>query len=301
MKLRHGGLAILALAVVECGGTTGGNLISMPLQVGGVARDASQPFTFTTGQGWTVRLEQASVVLGPLYFNIDAPQPSVFRSGVVIVQATEQFIVDVLDPTLQGVPGGADGETGHAVSVEIGFYTTAQSYNDTLTLAAPLAADDQQGTAYVAGEATKGGAVIDFAGRVQITSALVSALAPIDQLARVAGAVCDLSFTTMSGPLELRVNPSHWFDQANFCSLVPPSAVGGPEGGTSDGGASDGGSNGGSDGDGGADAGAGLPAAEPCSPAPGKVYGWTDTNPFNTEVLGGLGASVGVYQFSLGQ
>jgi hypothetical protein len=289
MKRRHGGLAILALAVVECGGTTGGNLISMPLQVGGLARDVSQPFTFTTGQGWTVRLDQARVVLGPLYFNIDASQPSVFRSGVVIVQATEQFIVDVLDPTLQDVPGGADGETGHAVSVEIGLYTTAQSYNDTLTLAAPLAADDQQGTAYLAGEATKGAAVIDFAGRVQITSALVSALAPIDQLSRIAGAVCDLSFTTMSGPLELRVNPSHWFDQANFCSLVPT--------GTGGGGASDGGL----DGDGGADAGASAPAAGPCSPAPGKVYGWTDTNPFNTEVLGGLGASVGVYQFSLGQ
>jgi hypothetical protein len=296
MKLRHGGLAILALAVVECGGTTGGHLISMSLQAGGVARDASQPFTFTTGQGWTVRLDQALVVLGPLYFNIDAPQPSVFRSGVVIVQATEQFIVDVLDPTLQDVPGGADGETGHAVSVEIGFYTTAQSYNDTLTLAAPLAADDQQGTAYLAGEATKGGAVIDFAGRLQITSALVSALAPIDQLSRVAGAVCDLSFTTMNAPLELRVNPSHWFDQANFCSLVPIGTVGSP-----DGGASDGGSDGGPDGGGGGDAGAGVAAAGPCSPVLGKVYSWTDTNPFNSEVLGGLGGSVGVYQFSLGQ
>ena len=300
MKLQHGGLAILALAVVECGGTTGGNLISISLQAGGVARDASQPLSFTTGQGWTVRLDQALVVLGPLYFNVDAPQPSVFRSGVVIMQATEQFIVDVLNPTLQDVPGGADGETGHAVSVEIGFYTTAQSYNDTITLSAPLAAGGQQGTAYLAGEATKGGTVIDFAGRIQITSALVSGLAPIDQISRVAGAVSDLSFTTTSGPLGLRVNPSHWFDQANFCSLVPASMVGGVAGGT-DGGAGDGGSDGGPDTDGAVDAGASAPAAGPCTPAPGKVYSWTDTNPFNIEVLGGLGGSVGVYQFSLGQ
>jgi hypothetical protein len=266
MKVRIGGVAVLALWAVGCGGTTGGSLIQMPLQVGGVARDASLPLTFLTGQGWSVTLSQAEVVLGPLYFNIDAPQPSVFRSGVVIVEATEQFIVDVLNPALRDVPGGADGESGHAVSVEVGFYTAADSYNDTIALPAPLAADGQQGSAYLAGEATKTGVVIDFAGRVQITSSLISGLEPIDDLARVAGALCDLTFTTTSGPLQLRVNPAHWFDQANFCSLVPA----GPDGDAS------------------------------CAPTAGQVYDWADTNPFNAQVLGGLAGSVGVYQFSLG-
>ena len=126
MKLHSRGLALLALGAVACGGTTGGNLIQMPLQAGGIARDASQPFTFVTGQGWNVTLTEAEVVFGPLYFNIDAPSPAVFRSGVVIVQATKQFIVDMLDPTLQNVPGGADGETGTAVSVEIGFLHDGQ-------------------------------------------------------------------------------------------------------------------------------------------------------------------------------
>ena len=158
-----------------------------------------------TGQGWNVTLTQAEVVLGPLYFNIDAPTTASFRSGVVIVQATEQFIVDMLDPTLQNVPGGANGETGTAVSVEIGFYTTFNDYNDKAlvgadggaikTLPAPLAADGQQGTAYLAGEATKQGAVVDFAGRVQITGALVTQGTPIDFLATLTGACAGVNAT----------------------------------------------------------------------------------------------------------
>lgn len=301
MKIWPSALLMLALTTVECGGTTGGGLITMPFQAGGVARDPIQPFVITTGQGWKVRLDQALLVLGPLYFNIAPPQPSVFRSGVVIVQVTDQFIVDALNPTLQDVPGGADGETGHATSVEIGFYTAAQSYNDTITLPAPLADNGQQGTAYLAGEATKNGAVVDFAGRVQITGTLVSALDPIDFLARVSGAVCDLTFTKTSGALQLRVDPAHWFDQANFCSLVSPPLPPTTDGGTIDGGAIEGGVSDGGVTDGGTSPGTTAPSGAPCAPIPGKVYDWTDSNPFNTEVLGGLGGSVGIYQFGLAQ
>jgi hypothetical protein len=316
MRIRTCGLALLALGAVECGGTTGGNLIQMPLQVGGIARDATQPFTFVTGQGWTVTLTAAQAVIGPLYFNIDAPEPSVFRGGVVIIQATTQFIVDMLDPTLRNVPGGANGETGTAVSVEVGLYTTVDSYNDmglvgadggTISLPAPLAADGQVGTAYLAGEATKQGAVVDFAGRVQITGALVSGLNPIDFLSTVTGACagvtppdCSLKFTTTSGPLQLRVKPSFWFDQANFCDIVrpPPVQVG-------DAGARDAGPSVVSTADGGVDAGSGIVDAgsgvvAPCAPTAGTVYDWADTNPFNSAVLQAMKGSAGVYQFSLG-
>jgi len=320
MRLHTCGLALLALGAVECGGTTGGNLIQMPLQAGGIARDASQPFTFVTGQGWNVTLTQAEVVLGPLYFNIDAPSSASFRSGVVIVQATEQFIVDMLDPTLQNVPGGADGETGTAVSVEIGFYTTVNQYNQMglegadggamKTLPAPLAANSQQGTAYLAGEATKKGAVVDFAGRVQITGALVTQGTPIDFLATLTGAcagitppACDLKFTTTSGPLQLRVNPSDWFNQADFCNLVrPPPAQVAADGGVGDAGARDAGPSvvsTGQAGDAGVDAGTPVVGA-PCAPTAGTVYDWADTNPFNSAVLQGLKGSGGVYRFSLG-
>jgi hypothetical protein len=180
-------------------------------------------------------------------------------------------------------------------------------YNDMALdggLPAPLAGDGQQGTAYLAGQASKGGAVIQFAGRVQITSALVTSQSPIDQLARVPGACpsgiesdCSLTFTTTSEPLELRVNPSHWFDFANFCEIVtPPPEASGSDGGAivdppdesaGDAGVRDGGGT------------AAVPA--PCSPVAGTVYGWADTNPFNSTVLGGMKSAIGVYQFSLGQ
>jgi len=301
MRLSAGALTVLALLGTECGGTTGGHLIQVPFEAGGIARDTTSPFTFPTGQQWSVTLTQAEVVLGPLYFNIAAPQPSVFRSGVVIMQVTSQFVVDMLDPTLQPVAGGADGQTGTAISVEIGFYTSVNGYNDTIAPGAPLVASGQQGTAFLAGTATatKSGVTVPFAGRVQITSALVTALNPIDRLARAAGADCDLTFTSSSGPLQLRVDPRHWFDQANFCNLVtPPPRPAATDGGVADAAAVDAtaadavGADGGS---------TGAPAAgEPCSPSPGTVYGWSDSNPFNSAVLGGMKGSVGVYSFSLG-
>jgi hypothetical protein len=302
-------VTLFACASVECGGTTGGNLIEMPLEAGGISRDASQPFSFVSGQGWTVTLTAAEAVLGPLYFNIDAPEPSVFRSGVVIVQAPELFTVDLLSSTLKTVSGGANGETGHAVSVEIGFYTAAESYNEDIDggLPAPLASNGQQGTAYLAGQASKNGAVVQFAGRVQITNALVSGLDPIDEVARVAGANCDLVFTKTSGTIELRVDPTHWFDQANFCSLVTAAGTGGTAGaaGGASGADAAAGAAGGQPGAGGA-SGAGAAtggqsgmASAPCAPVAGQVYSWTDTNPFNSEVLGGMKNTVGVYLFSL--
>ena len=156
------------------------------------------------------------------------------------MQVTSQSIVDMLDATLQPVAGGADGDTGTAISVEIGFYTSINGYNDTIAPGAPFVESGQQGTAFLAGTATKCGVAVPFAGRVQITSALVTALNPIDQLGRMAGANCDLTFTSSSGGLELRVDPSHWFDQANFCNLAtPPPRPAATDGGVADAGAAD--------------------------------------------------------------
>ena len=325
-QARAGVLLLLALGAGGaggCGGTTGGDLIQIPFQAGGMVRDVTRPFTFTTGQGWTVTLSQAQAVLGPVYFNIDAPEPDVFRSGVVIMQITRQFIVDLVDPTLATVAGGASGETGTAVAVEIGLLSTVNDYNDNIDggLAPPLAEDGQAGTAFLAGQASKDGVVVPFAGRVQITSALVTPLDPIAWLARVSGACpigvptgtasnsnCNLTFTTTSGTLALRVDPSHWFNQANFCNLVTPE----PRASASEGGvdasapvtpdaepvagdSSDAASAGAAEG------GASRATPAPCAPVEGTVYGWSDSNPFNLAVLSGMQGTDGVYYFSLGQ
>src|ERR1700694_6175646 len=103
-------IALLCLALLSCG-TTGGKLIQIAFRAGGVSRAAAGPLTFTNPQGWTVTLQTARVALGPFYFNISPPSTSTFRSGVVIIEATEQVVVDPLDPALKDVAGGADGGT----------------------------------------------------------------------------------------------------------------------------------------------------------------------------------------------
>jgi hypothetical protein len=207
----------LLVAVAACANTTGGELVTLPFQAGGVARDATQPFAFVTPTGWSVTLDQALVAAGPFYFNVDPPPSDEFRAGVVIIQATEQTIIDALDPAMNPVTGGANGETGSAVSVEIGLLSPDSSNQ----LASP---DDAEtlggGCAYVAGTATNGSATVPFQGQVVIDQSLVTATEPLADLQRIRGASVALTFTAAPQLLELRVDPTHWFDQSDFSQLV---------------------------------------------------------------------------------
>jgi hypothetical protein len=265
-------LALLLL--IACNDSTGGHLISVPFVAGGVERDTTEPLTFSTTSGWSVTLDTAVAALGPFYFNIQPPDPDFFRSGVVIMQATEQVVIDAMNPTLQNVPGGADGETGHAVAVEIDFYSTTYQYNQTIALNPPLLGPDVEGvtangTAYVAGTATKNGMVVPFAGRIVIDSNALTASIPIEAAASIAGAVCDLNFAPSTKAIALRVDPRLWFSaEPNFCSLVP-----GSSGAT-------------------------------CEPVAGTTYNWTSdaknpTSEFNAAMVSGLKSSTGAYTFAL--
>ena len=62
------------------------------------ARAAAGPMRFTTPNGWAVELDQALIALGPFYFNAFPPDTQNFRSGTVIVEATEQVLSGELDP-----------------------------------------------------------------------------------------------------------------------------------------------------------------------------------------------------------
>jgi hypothetical protein len=210
-------LTLLLTLLTCCSGTTGGALLHLPFRAGGIARDASQPFTFTTASGWTVTLDRAEQAVGPLYFNLSAPPTDQFRGGQVIVQVTQQQVIDLLDPTLHDVAAGADGETGHAVSVEIGLRPPdATQSDDARTLLG-------QGFAYVSGTARKAGAAdVAFAGPLVIVAVLPTSTTnpPLDQLQRVKGAAVDLTFSAAPQRLELRVDPSHWFDAVDFAPLL---------------------------------------------------------------------------------
>jgi len=212
--MRRAAILLFTLAL-GCADTTGGALIKFPFSVGGLARSAAGPFTFTTLQGWTVTLTQAQITLGPFYFNINPPTPIAFRNGRVIVQVTNQVTVDVLDPTLHAVPGGADGETGLAVAVEI-------------DLLGPNPTASLQNVGVVQGTATRNGVTVPFAGNISIDISVANTQNPPEGLERVNGAVTNLDFAAQTQSMQLRVDPSVWFDsdQCDFSALLanPPVA-----------------------------------------------------------------------------
>jgi hypothetical protein len=209
---------LLAAALGGCG-STGGHLISVPLQAGGLARDSTVPLTFTTSSGWTVTLTNAHLSVGPIYLNASPPSTFDQRSGVVLIQMTEQIDVDALDPTLHDVAGGADGETGHTVAAEVDLLPPGSDNG-----ANPNGGNigSTSGTAVSA----NGLSTVSFSGPIAIDTSLTSRL-DLARLQRVLGASADLDFQTAPQMLELRVDPKLWFDSIDFATL-PPAPGGGP-------------------------------------------------------------------------
>jgi hypothetical protein len=209
MRASHRFTAVLLLAAATSCGSTGGALITLPFRAGG---QRAGPLTFTTLTGWTVTLTTAKIALGPFYFNNVPPSTQSFRSGLVIIQVTRQVVVDVLDPSLHDVPGGADGETGRSVAVEIGLFPPDATQ--------PSSVRSQLGgnLGLVAGTATKGATTLAFSGPVTIDTN--NPQTPLVAVARVNGAVVDLDFTANPQALELRVDATHWFDSVDFSQLL---------------------------------------------------------------------------------
>jgi len=221
-------LAVVGLCASTCG-STGGALIKIGLRAGGLSRPAAGPLTFCNAQdapctGWTVTLQTARIVLGPLYFNVDPPPGESTRGGLVIMQATEQFVVDPLDPALKDVPGGADGQTDTSHYCEIDLLplqatSTASAANRQLL--------GNAATAYVAGSASKGSTTAPFAGLVVINTSVATPQQPLIALQRVSGALANLTFTEAMQTVELRVDPTHWFDAVDFADLLGSTPVSG--------------------------------------------------------------------------
>jgi len=254
-----------ALTTLSCSNQTAGSPFQVPFSIGGLQRPDAGPLFFTTSLNWAVELDAANIYLGPFYFNIDPPEQGVYRSGVVIAQSLLQVSVDALNPNLVPVSGGVNGETGQsigpAVAVELGLLPP----DDTITdpdAGGPL----RQGSAYLTGVASRGGVLVPFAGWIVIDANLATIEDPLSWQQRVNGALCNLNFTTTDSLLTLQVDPTTWFDGADFGTLLPSANA-------------DGGSN-----EGGAD---------------GGPYGWTDVSAFETAVLNGIQQTTGVYTFQL--
>jgi hypothetical protein len=204
----------MAAALSACGNTTGGALIQLPFSLGGVDRADAGSLSFTSATGWAVTLDDGLVALGPFYFNVSPSQTGAVEGGLVIVQVTSQAVVNVLDSTLYGVDGGADGQTGAAVAVDIGLLPPDATQ--------AVVIEEQLGTgeAYVRGTALKGTTAVPFAGMAEVDLRLATPQNPPAVLQRINGASLDLTFAPKGQQLLLRVDPSTWFDTADFGQLL---------------------------------------------------------------------------------
>jgi hypothetical protein len=252
----------LPLLLAACSNSTSGGLLQIPYSIGGPQFADGGPLQFTTAMGWNVTLQAAKIDLGPFYFNIDPPNTSQFRDGVVIVEALRQVTLDLLDPTLVPVPGGAQGELGTAKAAEIDLLPPDPTISDP-----DVVGPTDTSSAYFSGVAlgpVDGGLVVPFQGWITINQSLTSSSSstPLPWLQRVNGALCNLDFSSGQQSLTLRVDPTSWFDTADFSEL--PGGASGAGALTGDGG-----------------------------------YGWDTASNFHAAVLGQIQATTGVYAFDL--
>jgi hypothetical protein len=259
---RNVALTLLAVfLVMGCSKQTAGSPFQIDFSVSGLQRPDAGPLFFTSALGWDVEMDAAKINLGPFYFNIDPPEQGQFRSGVVIAQSLLQVTVDTLNPRLipvfAGVTGQTGGSVGPAVAVEIDLFPPGDAIFDP-----DVGGPNDNASAYIDGVASKAGVVVPFRGWIVIDANLASIDDPLPWIQRVNGALCNLSFTTDGGLLRLQVDPTTWFDGADFASLLPPEAA---DGGTPDGG----------------------------------PYGWTDVSAFAGAVLNSIQNTTGVYTFQL--
>jgi hypothetical protein len=205
---------LICLSMLSCG-TTGGALVTLPMSVRGV----QGPLTFTTNTGWTVTLTTAKAALGPFYFNANPPDTQSFRNGTVILEATEQVVVDTLDPSPRALAGGADGETGTTVAVEIDLFPP-----DSTQTAAVRSEIGAGNFGIVAGTATKAGLTVAFSGPLAIAAlsdaSLQTTQKPLLAQERIRGAAVSLDVTAASQSLVMQVDPTHWFDSVDFSQLT---------------------------------------------------------------------------------
>jgi hypothetical protein len=201
--------ALVALACAACSYDVPLERVAFHVRAGGVARDASQPLTVTTPQGWTVTLTAAQVSIGPIYLhNGQAGVGTDQDDGRVVAQVLAQFTVDALSPALGPVDGAAEGITEPARTAEVRLVEAS---------AGPVAdaAGADVAVAHVAGVARRGGVEIPFDGSLRLPmGATVSGYQTTLQhrVSHVPAA-----FTPAEGgTLTLRVDPTHWLDGVPF-------------------------------------------------------------------------------------
>jgi hypothetical protein len=205
----------------SCVGSTGGELFEFEaFAAGPPGLVAGEPYTFTTGRGYTVTLTAASVHLGAVYLNQSVPtsvsqDTSCILAGVYVAEVPGGLDVDVLDPAPRPFPVPGVATTDRARTAEVwlsGGDIDAES--------------DATVVAAVDGTATRGSGTWPFTGRITIGQN--RAVAPTDPAQPGAKPICKQRVVTPipvdvrpsdGGSLVVRIDPAAWFTNVEFSEL----------------------------------------------------------------------------------
>lgn len=227
----------MVLSVFPTGcGSTGSERFSFEARAGGVARDASQPFTFANETGWTITLTKANVTIGPVYLNVLAPlhdATSFFPAlgikrafgaadhlgeGRQVGEVLAQITFDALSPSLVpfSVPGSMTQE--QILSTEIWLWPPPDK--------APEAVNIDTPAVEVAGEAVRDSDRVRFRGALVLNEAWTTdakpgerSAQPVTALRKVRG-IPSAFFPTAGGALEIRFDVRPLFRGADFSNLA---------------------------------------------------------------------------------
>ena len=217
-----GALLPLAVAVVGCGPSeTGGQLVTFQAFASGVP-DANGSLDFDTGAGFHVRLTEAGMHIGAVYFRLGQANPGSANASCVGdttygLQVPGPVDVDVLSRERQpfSVPGNATTDLDQSAEI----WLVGGNIN---TVAGSTV------IASVAGVATKQGATFPFQGSITIGQNRL--IPPANPAAPGANPICKQRIVapiplqirpTVGGALLLQIDPRPWLENLEFSALLP--------------------------------------------------------------------------------
>lgn len=219
-----------------CAGATGSKRFAFDASIGGIERDASAPFVFTTLTGWSVVLKRADVTLGPVYLNVvrpltDAPlglldlfvKPAWahgeghLAEGRIVGEVLGQVTFSALSPGLVAFPVKGSVTEEQIRTAEVWFFPRPgvevdRSKIDTVALD-------------VEGEASRDGSSVRFRGKLVLDDTWqpdvtegARGTSSIAELRKVRGIQAGF-FPTEGGRLEVRFDVRRLFRGADFAAL----------------------------------------------------------------------------------
>ena len=218
--------AAVGLDLVSCGAETSGQEITFATAISGGAGEGTAQ-EFTTYAGWRVKLDQAYVAVGPIYYYEGEPQASLlqrilgpgvaracpthaqYNKGTVLGEILEQHVVDLLAATPTDT-GQVFGLAGTCRAVELHLHPLGE-----ISAGSPAAAFDALGgdTVHLSGSAEKEGQTVRFSGGMTI---------PDEGLMQIVESIsADVSLEPdAAGTLVVEVLLDQWLASVDFSSLT---------------------------------------------------------------------------------